>query len=321
MSEVGRAIARGSAYLLAQQDAEGLWPGSVDRSGEGSHWVTGYVTKALWFLISTAHHAPGVDQALEASRHALTRRQRGNGGWGLTRAFPTEADTTGWALWAMLDEPGRALFSLNQGRRYLRSHWDPSSGGFRPSIPGLDVPPGSRAVLGPAGILEPEPSVTAVAVRALIEDPADPMIQAACRYLKNAQDEDGLWRSPLWAVSGCATLTALGALFVADVLDEATLDASRHGLEVLMKEAHGYELASALMAAPRLGLSNVRNSIDRLLAEQDGDGAWAPSSPVRALPLDGNTRTNASPRSGSERAYEDRLLTTSAALGALGVQQ
>lgn len=322
---IENAIAKGCRYLLDQQDGAGMWPAgeSLDGTPEPSPWITGYLAKALWFVISTRERDLGLESAVEAAQDNLARHQRANGGWGATSNASTDADTTAWALWSLLDEPGRALYSTNQARRYLRAHWDPGSGGFRPWVPGVDDDVAGEVPESPvAALSEPDPCLTAVAVRGLLEQPDDPMIRAACDYLKDAQDPDGLWRSRLWGVTGCATLTALGALFVAETLDEATLSAARHGLGVLLEDANDYELASGLMTAPRLGLANVENGLERLLARQGEDGAWSPPSPVR-LGAAGAVRHSPEGAGGEgstgSSTYADRLLTTAAAVSALGL--
>jgi hypothetical protein len=317
-------IARARAFVFGEQDPEGRWHDAEFPVDEGSDWVTAYVAKTLWVLTAASPGDAALERAIEAAHQALVGRQRHNGGWAYSDRTPTDAESTAWALWSLLDEPRLRLFFTGRGRRYLRAHWDADSGGFVPYVAAAGVTSDANDALSPpAGLRTPQPCITAVALRVLaIKDAADPILPAACDYLKRTQNADGLWRSDLWAVAGCPTLTALGALYVAGALDTAVLSAARDGLAMLMKDAHGYELASALITAPRLGLADVEEALDRLLAEQGPEGGWTPPSPIRTRIS--AAATIAAPEAAAPldpgRSRPGELLTTVTALGALYLQ-
>ena len=324
MPSVDEAIDRGLTYVRLQQDAAGLWHDTEFPLGAGSDWVTACVAKSFWVLMAANPEAHNLEEPIERAHQALSRRQRSNGGWAYSAQAPTDAEATAWALWSLLDEPRRRLYSTGRGRRYLGAHRDPDSGGYRPYALDTDDAEG-RSFQVPPALRRPQPCVTGVAVRVLAaQDATDPAIAAACDYLKRAQDVDGLWRSDLWSVAGSPTLAALSALHSGGALDEVTLSAARDGLAALMKDAHDFELASALTIAPRLGLTDVGEAVDRLLGEQGPEGTWTPLQPVRAsMPV---TDASSSGRAADpvpvvpERSYRGRLLTTATALAALGLQ-
>lgn len=324
MPSVDEAIDRGLTYVRLGQDADGLWHDPEFPVDEGSDWVTAFVAKSFWVLMAANPEVRNLEDPIERAHQALSRRQRSNGGWAYSAEAPTDAEATAWALWSLLDEPRRRLYSTGRGRRYLSAHRDPDSGGYRPYASDTDDAEGRPFQVPPAW-RRPQPCVTGVSVRVLAaQDTTDPAIAAACDYLKRTQDVDGLWRSDLWFGAGAPTLVALGALHAGGALDVVTLSVARDGLAALITDAHDFELASALTIAPRLGLADVGEAVDRLIGEQGPDGTWTPRRPVRAsiaIVGDSSGQAAASSRVIPERSSRGRLLTTATALAALGLQQ
>ena len=102
--------------------------------------ATAYVAKSFWVLMAATPDVRNLEDPIERAHQVLSRRQRSNGGWAYSAQAPTDAEATAWALWSLLDEPRRRLYSTGRGRRYLSAHRDPDSGGFV-------IPDVSRAAL------------------------------------------------------------------------------------------------------------------------------------------------------------------------------
>jgi hypothetical protein len=306
------AITRGRAFLVAQQLPDGRWP-DPGGPGTGSDWVTGLVGRSAWALLADTPRGDGLHAALDSAFDALTRRQQANGGWGHDGSGNTDAESTAWALVCLLSERRRAMYSLRRARQYLSSHRDPVSGGFRlhatvdggAGAPSDDRPPGEDDTHpAPANEASPASYVTALALRALLMS-GDPgrALQPAREYLIKAQGADGLWRSPLWNVTGAPTLITLTTLLMTGELPEETRARAIAGQARLLGHADPVECAAAVVAAPHLALGDgVEQAIHRLLESQGPDGAWTPLVGIR--------RSTDAPERG-------RLLTTVMALVAL----
>jgi hypothetical protein len=314
MGDVERAIQRACAFLAAAQDKDGLWHDS-ELEGEGSDFVTAYVARCLWAVLSM----PGLDwleRVFDAACHGLSQRQRPNGGWAYSRETDTDAEATAWALICLLDQRDRRGFSTTRARRYLEAHRDPESGGFRLYVPPVDGDASPDRVRVPDEFRQAHPDVTGAVLRALVARGESGLtIGAACAYLKRVQGEDGLWGSPLWTGRAAPTYLALSALDMAHDLDDATRSAAREGVTRLLKESSDYELAAALVSAPRLSPpGGMGDAVARLLAEQGEDGSWTPTRRLRASPVAHGATDAVRP---IDLAYRGRLLTTVTAVTAL----
>lgn len=292
---------------MAQQLPDGRWPDPASAPGVGSHWVTGLVGRSAWALLVDTPRDDGLETALDRAFDALTRGQRANGGWGHDESGRTDAESTAWALVCLLSERRRAPYSASRAHRYLYSHWDPAGGGFRLHASVDDA--GAAPVAEEPGAVQHDlapalPYVTALALRALLMSGAPGhAVRPACAAIVKAQDADGLWRSPLWNVTGPPTLIALTTLGMTGELSEETRARAVAGESRLLGHADPFECASAVVAAPLLGLGDdVEDAIRCLLENQDGDGGWSPLVGIR--------RAEDPPEAG-------RLLTTVMALIAL----
>ena len=321
MTDLEGAIGRGCAFIAAAQGRDGLWHDSEFPEGEGSDWITAYIARCLWTVLSLPDSGD-VDRVYEAALQGLARRQRRNGGWAYSAATATDAEATAWALICLLDDRQRHRFSTSRARRYLTAHLDEPSGGFLFYVPS-DGGEGfgemrSSDVPGAA-----QPCVTGAVVRALATSgSADAVVARACDYLKRTQGEDGLWRSALWTGTGAPTYLALSALDLAHSLDDETRARARGGVRAVLREGSSYELAAALIAAPRLDPSgDVAGAVARLVSEQDDEGSWRPSGRLRtSTPVtfppsgQGDVAVVSAP---TDIAYWGRLLTTVTAVTAL----
>ena len=85
------ALERGTRFLLARQDRDGLWRDFVTPAGKASQWPPGYIGAALPLNGDTA-------DALERAADTLVAAQNLDGGWGYNEDVPTDADSTAWVL-------------------------------------------------------------------------------------------------------------------------------------------------------------------------------------------------------------------------------
>lgn len=321
MTDLEGAIGRGCAFLAGAQARDGLWHDSEFPVGEGSDWITAYIARCLWTVLALPESGD-VERVYETALEALARRQRRNGGWAYSTATATDAEATAWALICLLDHRERHRFSTSRARRHLMAHLDEPSGGFLFYLPGegeegfgqmhsSDVPGAAQ------------PCVTGAVVRALATSGStDAVVARACDYLKRTQGADGLWRSALWTGTGAPTYLALSALDMAHSLDDETRARARGGVREVLREGSSYELAAALIAAPRLDpTGDAAGAVERLVSEQGDDGSWRPSgrlrtsTPVTCPPA--GQGDEAVPSAQTDIAYRGRLLTTVTAVTAL----
>lgn len=315
--DVDRAIDRGCAFLAAAQGSDGMWQDS-ELDGAGSDFVTAYIARCLWAVLSM----PGREDLyplFEAACQGLSRRQRRNGGWAYSAQTATDAEATSWALLCLLDQRDRRGFSTARAKTYLEAHRDPSTGGYRPYLIPVDSEGETEFLRVPDVLCEAQPCVTGSVVRALVTSAgSQARVEEACRYLRRAQQDDGLWTSALWNSRGAPTYLALSALDMTGSLSEEIREAARVGVEKLLAEAEGYELTASLVAAPRLYPTGavLGEAVERLLAEQRDDGGWTPPSRIRALsPVPAASRPDGS--SGPNLHYRGRLLMTVTAVTGL----
>lgn len=305
MATADDAIRRAVRFVVSQQRPDGLWP--VDRpDGADVAWVSGYAARGLWIL-TTGHTVAGRAQdGFDAACRGLAAQQDRAGGWRHADGFPADADATAWAVLSLVDEAHRRSGAIAAAVRVITAHWDPESGGFRTQLPGAAAPvPLLEAARAPL------PGVTGAAIRALaLAGSGFPHHAEVAAFVRDRQGDDGLWRSPLWTAVGNASYMALTALDTTKGWTDATRDRARDGVVGLLREADGYDLAAALLAAPRVGLSaEVGAATERLREQQCVDGGWP--APVRLR------RPYAADVEPGAAGVEDRVLTTVTAAVAL----
>jgi hypothetical protein len=322
MTDLEGAISRGCAFLAAVQDRDGLWHDSEFPEKEGSAWVTAYIARCLWTVLSMPDSGD-LEEVYEAACQGLARRQRRNGGWAYSAATATDAEATAWALICLLDRRDRHGFSTTKARRYLKAHLDEASGGFRFYAPTDDAEGGFGELRDPDIPCDAQPCVTGAVVRALVTSGSTgPIVTRACEYLKGTQGEDGMWRSALWTGPGAPTYLALSALDFAGALDDRTRARAWEGVSRIVREGRSYELAAALISAPRLDpTGNVADAVERLVADQEEDGSWRPTGRLRAVTPSRYPPTGAGDAADRQvsvdLAYRGRLLMTVTAVTAL----
>lgn len=92
VEDLRAAMARGTAFLLAQRSSDGFWR-DFRHVNEGSdEWTSAYVAAAL--------ARTGAGEARHAARETwnLLARSRARPGWGYNRQIPVDADSTLWTL-------------------------------------------------------------------------------------------------------------------------------------------------------------------------------------------------------------------------------
>lgn len=305
MTTADDAIRRAVRFVVGKQRPDGLWP--VDRpDGADVAWVSGYAARGLWILTTGHPVASRAQDGFDAACRGLAALQDRAGGWRHAHGFPADADATAWAVLSLLDEAHRRSGAISAAVRVLTAHWDAGSGGFRTQLPDAAAPMPLREATH-----MPLPGVTGAAIRALALAGAPfPHHAEVAAFVRDGQGDDGLWRSPLWTVAGNASYMALTALDTTKGWTDTTRDRARDGVVGLLHEADGYDLATALLAAPRVGLgAEVGAAVERLREQQCVDGGWP--APVRLR------RPYAAGAEPAAAGVEDRVLTTVTAAVAL----
>lgn len=308
MRPLDDAIWRACDFLFEHQRPDGTWH-EPSRADLDADWVSAYTTRALWILTSGTHGSARLQTAFDSACDGLALRQRRDGGWAHGPGLPPDADATAWALMSLLDERHRRTGATAAAVRLLQAHWDPDSGGFRTHLPPAPGTPDAVPLVETA--YAPLPGVTGSAVRALALAGADvPDPAAVTRFVRAAQHDDGLWRCDLWTAVGNATYMAMTALDTVRGWDDPTRARACDGVVELLRHADGYDLAAALVAAPRLALeAEAPAAAARLVAQQSDDGGWPAPVRLRRAYLAGAPL----PAPG----LDDRLLTTATAAVAL----
>lgn len=314
----------GVRFLLAGQDADGLWRDFTTPAGEASFWPTAVIGEAL---LGAAPGATAVDRAaLDRAARALVAGQQADGGWGYNPSVPADADSTAWAL-LFLARLGGHEAPCRRAVSHLARHQRPSGGvatyaearairrymGLRPWVPFR-------------GWCRPHTEVTAVAGRALLAlgdpDATGPAAAAAWRYLRSEQHTDGHWTSYWWTSAHYAT--AQGAL-LASALGHREAAAAAAAWVRRHPPGSAFDCALALLTAGAGGSDPglVDALVDRLASAQQPDGGW-PSGPSLRIPVPPEVDpAGERPRrlvrfaGGIEVADQHRLFTTAACVAAL----
>jgi squalene-hopene/tetraprenyl-beta-curcumene cyclase len=281
--QVSLALEFGTRFLLAMQGSDGLWRDFLTPAGEASEWPTGFVATAL--------HLAGADaSALERAADALVARQNDDGGWGYNEEVPSDTDSTACVL-LFLALTGRRWSACARAASCLVRHQRRDDGGLAT----YGEPGPIRRFMGVGrwwrfdGWCSSQTEVTATAGLALSAIGRRAEADAAWRYVRSRQHDDGSWSSYWWTSPHYATQQAV-ELAVSFGDRDAVGRAAGWVLRTVGLDAPAFPTALSLSVLLNAGASGeaVEHAIARLAAMQDDDGGW-PSHPIMRIPLPGDT--------------------------------
>jgi squalene-hopene/tetraprenyl-beta-curcumene cyclase len=293
--QIAGAVAAAGAFLEARRKPDGFWRDFETLAGPSDEWVTAYVSYAL------SRGGPMPPSAFEALQHLL-RRQRKAGGWAYARVVPPDCDSTAWALLALAGTPMLRPSAVFRGVRYLWSHQDGESGGFRTYSPrdGIERFIEESDPRATEGWRAPHPCVTGVALQCLAvhrEPRGAAAVAAAVRYLLGRRTAEGLWPSYWWRGHAYATFHALRGLAFAGALGRPELLATCS--RILAEQASGggfgegggpsepfatsLHLLSLLLAPEGERLAGALRAAAWLVERQRPDGGWD-GAPILQIP-------------------------------------
>lgn len=293
--EVTTAVRQADQFLLAHQDAEGMWRDYDLEPGRSEAWTTACVGWAL-------ERPP----AAESSRDALARgaaallRIRKPQGWSYNRETAVDADSTAWAirLLAALD-----AFGELSPVEFLLPFLNPG-GGARTFL--------SAERFGSWGAVHSD--VTPVVGLALIAAAAPRQVVETVREaVLAARVPNSGWNAFWWSCDAYATAQNLELLAASGGIPRDVRRQVAACLATADDPATPFEAAQHLTIAVRL--SGPRSPlafrlVERLLAWRSADHGWPPS-PVLQVPQQAN------PAHASIHADREGLMTSAMAVGAL----
>jgi hypothetical protein len=303
-----RSVSAGVAFLLEQHQQSGFWRDFRVGDALSDEWVSAFAAAQL--------AETGEPQALSAAAEcwrALVRSQRCDGGWGYSRDYPPDADSTAWALRlaGLLGTDGEPV---ERGRTFLARHLCEGGGvttyAEQASLAiRIGLSPGASF----AGWRQPHVCVSAAVA---------PLFPAAIGpYLREAQ-RDGRWPAYWWSHDAYAT--ALSVEFLAAAkgdgdakrVAEAVEAASRWAGKTSGTCLSVFDAAWCLrtLCAGSTPSASAAAVAESLIERQDADGSW-PSSACLKVPMPGAT----DPARQDALLIPDqrRIFTTAAAIGAL----
>jgi squalene cyclase len=288
------SLERGKRFLLAKQGRDGLWRDFLTPAGEASLWPTGFIAAAL-------HFAGAEASALERAADTLVAKQDVGGGWSYNEDVPTDADSTACVL-LFLAAMGYRGDAFRRAAACLVKHQHRKNGGVATYFEAGPI----RRFMGVGrwmrfdGWCSPHTEVTALAGRALAAaapNNSSRGADAAWRYVRSQQCDDGSWSSYGWNSPHYTTLQAVQlALSFGDhgVVSRAAEWAKRSqahdgswSAPGVATSAFATALSLSVLVSARGTKRQVERAMSRLAALQDDDGGW-PSHPIMRIPLPGD---------------------------------
>jgi squalene cyclase len=288
------SLERGKRFLLAKQGNDGLWRDFLTPAGEASLWPTGFIAAAL-------HVAGAEESALERAADALVANQNVDGGWSYNEEVPTDADSTACVL-LFLAVMGHRGDAIRRAAACLVKHQRRESGGVATYSESGPI----RRFMGVGrwmrfdGWCRPHTEVTALAGRALAAvapNNCSQVADAAWRYVRSQQRDDGSWSSYWWTSPHYATLQAVQlALSLGDhgVVSRAAewarqsqADDGSWNAPGVATSAFTTALSLSVLLSARGTKRHVERALSQLAAFQDDDGGW-PSHPIMRIPVPGD---------------------------------
>lgn len=265
-------------FLLARQDADGLWRDYDLEPGASEAWTTSLVALAV-----------GAPEAVERARSAV-RARLGPDGCGYNAVTAADADTTAWAL--RLLGPGAPVAALSRfvdGEGRAHTFADPVVFGAWSGAHADVTPVVGLALLacdGPGWAVE--------------------RIRAACLA---DQRSDGGWDAYWWDGDAYAVARNLEFLAASGGVPAGVAAAGRVWLDGVPAPVSAFDAAAQLEVARMVG-APVAERAAALAALQRADGGWPPS-PTLLVPDQGGGEA------GPPHADVRGLVSTAAAVRAL----
>lgn len=213
-------LARGAAWLVAQQDPDGFFRDFATYAGASDEWVTAYVCETL---LCSAPQERVRSVAFEALKK-LALRQRPDGSWGYNATVPGDCDSTAWSLLAFSCSGWRPSPLERACAFLLRERRE--DGAFatygEPDAIARFIEEPRRELL--RGWTKGHACVSAVVLLALARSlprPSRDALAPSAAWLRSARQGDGTWPAYWWAGWAYATLQALRALAATGVSIEA----------------------------------------------------------------------------------------------------
>ncbi|WCM26976.1 terpene cyclase/mutase family protein [Sphingomonas sp. QA11] len=308
-----RAIEAAVTLLCARQQQSDFWRDFRIGDGIADEWVTAFVATHL-MLAGGAPARRGADRAWRR----LERCQRPDGGWGYSRDYPPDADSTAWTLRLATALGHETEETAHRGRAFLARHAMPEGGVTTyAEQAALAARIGLPANASFAGWRQPHQCVTAAA--------APFLPGTALSYLRTTQ-QDGQWHGYWWAHDAYATALAVEGLAGSPIAGDgpriaAAAERARAWLRALGSEGGPTAFDAAfclriLLADPGPHDDVIGPAIARLLEHQDDDGSWREGARLR-VPMPGST--DATLDAGRVTIDQRRSFTTAAVAGALGM--
>ena len=319
----GRAVERGAEFLLSLRGHDGLWRDFLTPAGEASLWPSAFIGTAL-------HRAGAAANGLAPVGDALLAAQNLDGGWGYNEDVPSDADSTAWAL-LFLAGLRRSAGACCLAASCLARHQHLRSGGFATYAETGPI----RRFMGVGrwvpfvGWCSAHTEVTAVAGRALAaREPGRrcAQVEAAWKFVRSQQRNDGSWSAYWWTSPHYATLQA--AEFALSCGDrDAVARAAQWAIGGedgdSAESAFATAMSLSILAIADVGGESVERAARRLIALQQRDGGW-PSQPIMRIPVPADVDPDGERRwmpvrfsGGLEAADQHRTFTTAACVAAL----
>lgn len=291
------ALDRGVDCLRSRQHEDGTWSDfDMGIGGASDDWVTAYVCCAIGHIDSNVTR-----DLIALACQAIAARQGADGGWGYNGRMLPDADTTSFAIRAVLENQGQC--DQSSARAFLLKHQDRVNGGFMTYSAPNDLrdlyKKFGREVGSFAGWCSSHVEVTASTLESLsiLEAVELEPIESALTFLENSRDLDGLWRG-YWATDAYyptyRSVVALGRFRPAS--DPHFAHAAK-GLTGKQHTDGAWRPAASVLGCPfRTALAAetllmVGGNVDAAIAatqwlvdRQQEDGRWATRTPFLRIP-------------------------------------
>jgi Prenyltransferase and squalene oxidase repeat len=301
-AEIAAALSRGLGFVLAAQDADGVWTDWALPPGPSADWTTAHVGLRLSGL--GPPHRGALSEPLGRAARWLLSRQVAGGGWGYNRAVEPDADSTAQAL-LFLAAVGQS--ALPDACAFLARHQQPD-GGFATFLP--------DALTGSWGLSHPEITpVALLALRACPSSPPEGSLARGLAWLRRARRPDGLWNSFWWSTPLPATEVSIAFLASLGTPEPPPPTLARWTPADSLEAALLLSITAAAGPSPRL-----EQLTRRLLSDQADDGSWKSAPALRVTARDCERPWEAA-EPGPLFADPQRLHGTATGLAALSKAQ
>ncbi len=307
------AINAGISMLLRQQLQSGLWR-DYCAVGCGEEWVSGFIAAQI-FPYADNSARQRIDRALSR----LLARQRDTGGWAYSREYSGDADSTAWVMRMIREMGNKQDEALQRGREFLISHAK-ENGGLGTYVETDAVARAMRVArdISFAGWQQDHPSVTAAAAPFLGEEARRYLVERQ----QNGCWTCYWWGHPAYPTAMAVDALMQDPADAAIIAVRAACDWARDCVENegAGEALTDFDLAFCLRilaSSPGYGEAAHR-AAQGLLSSQREDGSWAPGARMRIPPM-GELETGA-PKEGLYFDFRGSF-TTAAVVGALGEWQ